>query len=69
MLSGALPVMQTLGASIQEISSKYLPKASREQFLDELRRQVAQAIKELSEVTGEQVEFELETADVEPRDA
>ena len=66
VLSGALPVMQTLGASIQELSAKYLPQGSREQFLDELRRQVAQAIAELSEVTGERVEFELETAETLP---
>ena len=59
VLSGALPVMQTLGSAIQKLSSKYLPQASREQFLDELRRQVAEAIRDLSEVTGE---------DVEPRD-
>jgi len=74
VLSGALPVMQHLAAHIQALSVRYLPPASREQFLDELRRTVASAIAELSEVTGENIEpvriedpmLEEDTADVEP---
>ena len=56
VLAGALPVMQHLADHITTLVHERLPEAQRGPFMDELRRGVARAIKELSDATGERVD-------------
>jgi hypothetical protein len=56
VLAGALPVMQHLADHITTLVHERLPPEQQGAFMDELRRGVARAIKELSEATGERVD-------------
>lgn len=55
VLAGALPVMQHLADHITELVHSRLPQDQQGAFMDEIRRGVARAITELSQVTGEDI--------------
>ena len=56
ILSGALPVMQQLAVQVTNLVSEHVHPTHQEAFLDALRRGVAEAIRGLSETTGENVD-------------
>ena len=48
MLAGTVPVIQDLTKQIAELAGAYLPESARREFMEDLRRYVADAVKEIS---------------------